>query len=51
MEKQIEIKASGILNQEIILTALQEYRRHVFLRGNRTRAEKVKEIIDSIKFV
>lgn len=51
MKEQIEIKTTGILNQEIILTALQEYRRHIFLRGNRTRAEKVKEIIDSIKFL
>lgn len=46
----VKIEGSGILVQEIILTALQEYRHMCNESGNYSRADVVSEIINRIEF-
>jgi len=50
MEKEILIKGAGVLYSEIILTALQEYRKQCNAYGNYGRGDAVGLIIDAIKF-
>lgn len=50
MKETIEVKGAGILYQEIILTALQEYRQQCIVRGNFSRAEVVNDIINKVVF-
>lgn len=51
MEREILIKGAGILYQEIILTALQEYRKQCKKNGSHCRSEVVNDIIKSIEFI
>ena len=44
------IKGAGILYSEIILTALQEYRKQCKASGNHCRADVVQDIIDALIF-
>lgn len=50
MKELIRIECSGILDKEIILSALQGYRSHCQLAGNHARADRVKDIINRITF-
>lgn len=50
MKELIRIDCSGILDKEIILSALQGYRSHCQLSGNRARADRVQDIINRINF-
>lgn len=50
MQETIEIKGAGILYQEIILSALQEYRGLCRAQGNFTRGDVVYDIINKITF-
>jgi hypothetical protein len=48
--KRLIIKGAGVLYTEIILTALQEYRKQCKTNGNHCRADVVNDIIDAIEF-
>ena len=50
MKGKLLIKGAGILYSEIILTALQEYRKQCKDSGNHCRADVVQDIIDSLIF-
>ena len=50
MKRKLLVKGAGILYSEIILTALQEYRKQCKTTGNHCRADVVKDIIDSLIF-
>lgn len=50
MKRKILVKGAGILYSEIILTALQEYRKQCKANGNHCRAEVVQDIINSLIF-
>ena len=50
MKRKVIVKAAGILYAEIILTALQEYRKQCKASGNHCRADVVQDIIDSLIF-
>lgn len=48
--RKVIIKGAGVLYSEIILTALQEYRKLCIVNGNYCRADVVNDIINAIKF-
>lgn len=50
MKKKLLIKGAGVLYSEIILTALQEYRKQCYAYGNYGRGDVVGLIIDTIEF-
>lgn len=50
MKRKVIVKAAGILYAEIILTALQEYRKQCKASENHCRADVVQDIIDSLIF-
>lgn len=50
MKRKLLIKGAGMLYSEIILTALQEYRRLCKQTGNHSRAGVVDDIINAIDF-
>lgn len=50
MKRKLFIKGAGILYSEIILTALQEYRKLCKGYGNHCRADVVNDIINAIEF-
>lgn len=50
MKDPIKIQGSGILAQEIILSALQEYRKKCNDNGNHFRADAVNDVINRIEF-
>ena len=50
MKRKLLIKGAGILYAEIILTALQEYRKQCKANGNYCRADVVQDIIDALIF-
>lgn len=50
MKRKLLVKGAGILYAEIILTALQEYRKQCKASGNNCRADVVQDIIDSLIF-
>lgn len=50
MKRKLLIKGAGVLYSEIILTALQEYRKQCQANGNHCRAEVVSGIVEAIEF-
>lgn len=50
MKRKLLVKGTGILYAEIIITALQEYRKQCKASGNHCRADVVQDIIDSLIF-
>ena len=48
--RKVIIKGAGVLYSEIILTALQEYRKQCVVYANFCRAEVVSDIIRAIEF-
>ena len=50
MKRKLLIKGAGILYTEIILTALQEYRKQCKASENHCRADVVQDIIDALIF-
>lgn len=48
--RKVIIKGAGVLYSEIILTALQEYRKQCVVNGNHCRADVVSDIINDIEF-
>lgn len=50
MKRKLLVKGAGILYSEIILTALQEYRKQCQANGNHCRADVVNDIVDAIEF-
>lgn len=50
MKRKLLIQGAGVLYSEIILTALQEYRKQCVVEGNHCRADVVNDIIDAIEF-
>ena len=48
--RKVIIKGAGILYSEIILTALQEYRKQCVVYGNNCRADVVNDVINGIEF-
>lgn len=50
MKRKVLVKGAGILYAEIILTALQEYKKQCKINGNHCRADVVQNIIDSLIF-
>ena len=48
--RRIIIKGAGVLNSEIILTALQEYKKQCDVNGNYAREDAVQHIINIIEF-
>ena len=48
--RKVIIKGAGVLYSEIILTALQEYKRECLLNMNCSRADMVAEVIRDIEF-
>lgn len=50
MKRKLLIKGAGVLYSEIILTALQEYRKQCQANGNHCRADVVNDIVEAIEF-
>lgn len=50
MKDLIRIDCSGILDKDIILSALQEYRIQCKSAGNYARADRVQDLINRINF-
>lgn len=50
MKRKLLVKGAGILYSEIILTALQEYKKQCKIYGNNSRADVVQDIINSLDF-
>lgn len=48
--RKVIVKGAGVLYSEIILTALQEYRKQCNVNGNFCRADVVNDVINSIEF-
>lgn len=48
--RKVIIKGAGVLYSEIILTALQEYRKQCAFYGNNCRADIVNDVINDIEF-
>lgn len=48
--RKVIIKGAGVLYSEIILTALQEYRKQCVVAGNYCRADVVIDVINGIEF-
>lgn len=48
--RKVIIKGAGVLYSEIILTALQEYRKVCIVNGNYCRADVVNDVINAIEF-
>lgn len=48
--RKVIIKGAGVLYSEIILTALQEYRKQCVVNTNFCRADVVNDIINAIEF-
>lgn len=48
--RKVIIKGAGVLYSEIILTALQEYRKQCVVNGNHCRADVVNDVINDIEF-
>lgn len=48
--RKVTIKGAGVLYSEIILTALQEYRKQCNANTNFCRADVVSDIINAIEF-
>lgn len=48
--RKLIVKGAGVLYSEIILTALQEYRKQCVVNGNYCRAGVVNEVINVIEF-
>lgn len=48
--RKVIIKGAGVLYSEIILTALQEYRKQCQANTNFCRADVVNDIINAIEF-
>ena len=48
--RKVIIKGAGVLYSEIILTALQEYRKQCVVNGNNCRSDVVNDIINAIEF-
>lgn len=48
--RRIIIKGAGVLYSEIILTALQEYKKLCEVHGNYAREDVVQHIINIIEF-
>lgn len=48
--RKVIIKGAGVLYSEIILTALQEYRKKCVVYGNHCRADVVNDVINDIEF-
>ena len=48
--RKVIIKGAGVLYSEIILTALQVYRKQCVVNGNHCRADVVKDVINAIEF-
>lgn len=50
MDGLIIVECNGILDKEIILSALQDYRAHLQLAGKAARANRVQSIITRLGF-
>lgn len=48
--RKVIVKGAGVLYSEIILTALQEYRKQCQVAGNFCRADVVNDVINGIEF-
>lgn len=48
--RKVIIEGAGVLYSEIILTALQEYRKVCIVNGNYCRADVVNDVINAIEF-
>lgn len=48
--RKVIINGAGVLYSEIILTALQEYRKQCVVNGNYCRSDVVNDIINAIEF-